>query len=197
MRGWVGGGLEPIHRGIADLIPAWSLLLAPDSKEVKIEVDEGKVNSDWAEVVPLPDSAARLRANCRFFLLPPKRDETPSAFFAVGPAEKGDDPNMVYVSLVVQSTVGCTIPSTPTDFAMAENLRPLAQAVSRPDTAMGFTLKVLVNCVALTKGDILTKARVEKPKKEKDDIKPVLAKQVLKRLRPEQADVGSKSVKRR
>ena len=35
------------------MIPAWTLMLAPDSKEVKIETDEKKIQADWVEAVPM------------------------------------------------------------------------------------------------------------------------------------------------
>ena len=180
-------GPIPIDRGMTDLIPAWSLMLAPDSKEIKIETDASKIKADWAEAVPLKnyaDAFHEAAVDCRFFLMAPKMTENPSAYFAVKPPEAlTDQPNMVFVELKVQSAAGVTVHTDKTNTEMVENLAKLVAVVENDDTMMGFTIKVLVNCVALKKGDLLTKAAVEKPKRALEAAKPVTTQQVLKRMR--------------
>ena len=186
--GRIRRGPIPIDRGMTDLIPAWSLMLAPDSKEIKIETDSSKIRPEWAEAVPLKDYADSFHGAAvewpRFFLMPPNMLENPSAFFAVQPPEThADEPNMVFVELNVQSASGVTIHTDKTNKEMVENMSNLAAVVENSDTMMGFTIKVLVNCVALKKGDLLTKAAVEKTKRALDAAKPVTTQQVLKRMR--------------
>ena len=178
------GGIET-GWGMTDFIPAWRLMLAPDSKEVKIEMDAEKDMSDSVEAVPLQKlmDPYHKDISCRFFLVPPKMADTPSAYFAVQPPEKPKDtPNMQFVELIVQSIAGLTVAAGAT-MAMAELLAPLAAVVERDDTVMGFTIKVLVNCVDLRKGDLLTKPPVEKAKKARDERKPVTTQEVLKQLK--------------
>ena len=170
------------------MIPAWSLMLAPDSKEIKIETDASKIKADWAEAVPLKEYADSFHGAAvqwpRFFLMPPNMLENPSAYFAVKPPEAhSDQPNMVFVELNVQSASGVTIHTDKSNKEMVENMSTLAAVVENSDTMMGFTIKVLVNCVALKKGDLLTKAAIEKPKRALEAVKPVTTQQVLKRMR--------------
>ena len=186
--GRIRRGAIPIDRGMTDLIPAWSLMLAPDSKEIKIETDSSKIRAEWAEAVPLKDYADSFHGAAvqwpRFFLMPPNMLENPSAFFAVQPPETHkDQPNMVFVELKVQSASGITIHTDKSNREMVENMSKLVAVVENSDTMMGFTIKVLVNCVALKKGDLLTKAAVEKTKRTLDAAKPVTTQQVLKRMR--------------
>ena len=186
--GRIRRGPIPIDRGMTDLIPAWSLMLAPDSKEIKIETDSSKIRPEWAEAVPLKDYADAFHGAAvawpRFFLMPPNMKENPSAFFAVqSPVTLKDEPNMVFVELKVQSASGVTIHTDKSNTEMVENMSRLAAVVENSDTMMGFTIKVLVNCVALKKGDLLTKAAVEKTKRALDAAKPVTTQQVLKRMR--------------
>ena len=115
-----------------------------------------------------------------------KMAETPSAYFAVQPPEVlTDTPNMQYVDLVVQSTAGITLCTTPGDLGMAQKLAPLAEVVEKDDTIMAFTIRVLVNCVDLKKGDLLTKPRVEKPKSThaRKHVEPITSNQVLKKMK--------------
>jgi hypothetical protein len=186
--GRIRRGPIPIDRGMTDLIPAWSLMLAPDSKEIKIETDASKIKADWAEAVPLKEYADSFHGAAvqwpRFFLMPPNMSENPSAFFAVQPPETHkDQPNMVFVELKVQSASGVTIHTDKSNKEMVENMSTLAAVVENSDTMMGFTIKVLVNCVALHKGDLLTKAAVEKTKRPLEAAKPVTTKTVFKRMR--------------
>ena len=177
------GGIET-GWGMTDLIPAWRLMLAPDSKEVKIEMDPEKDVSELVEAVPLKKliGAYHEGIECRFFLVPPKMADTPSAYYAVQPPKNPKDTtNMQFVDLVVQSTAGLTITEGLTQ-EMAESLAPLAAVVEKDDTVMGFTIKVLVNCVDLRKGDLLTKPPVEKAKKARDERKPVTTQEVLNKL---------------
>jgi hypothetical protein len=110
--------------------------------------------------------------------------ENPSAYFAVKPPEAHtDQPNMVFVELNVQSASGVTIQTDKSNKEMVENMSKLAAVVENSDTMMGFTIKVLVNCVALHKGDLLTKAAVEKTKRPLEAAKPVTTQTVFKRMR--------------
>ena len=180
-------GPIPIDMGMTDLIPAWTLMLAPDSNEIKIETDASKIHPGWAETVPLKnyaDAFHEAAVDCRFFLMAPNMLENPSAYFAVKPPEAhSDQPNMVFVELNIQSASGVTIQTDKSNKEMVENMSKLAAVVENSDTMMGFTIKVLVNCVALKKGDLLTKAAVEKPKRPLEAAKPVTTQQVLKRMR--------------
>ena len=99
------------------------------------------------------------------------------------PETPTDHPNMVFVDLKVQSASGVTIHTDKSNKEMVENMSNLAAVVENSDTMMGFTIKVLVNCVALKKGDLLTKAAVEKPKRALEAAKPVTTQEVLKRMR--------------
>ena len=169
-------------------------MLAPGGKDVKVETDENKIKPEWVEAVPLKKYADSFHkgVDCRFFLLQPKMSETPSAYFAAKPhtllvtqhPDFRETPNMQYMDLVVQSTAGVTLCTDPKDLAMAEKLAPLAAVVEDGDTIMGFTIRVLVNCVPLKKGDLLTKPLVEKAKRSNADVaKPVTSQQLLKKMR--------------
>ena len=168
------------------MIPAWRLMLAPDSKEVKIENDEEKIMPDWVEAVPLKKHMDLYHkdVSARFFLMAPKMAETPSAYFAVKPPDAPKDkPNMEFVDLVIQSIAGFTVGNGKEGMERASLLAPLAAVVEQDDTVMGFAIRVLVNCVDPKKGDLLTKPSVEKAKKPKDELKPVTTQQVLKKMK--------------
>ena len=89
---------------------------------------------------------------------------------------------MVFVDLVVQSTAGLTVGTGKGNMERASLLAPLAAVVEQDDTVMGFAIKVLVNCVDLKTGDLLTKPHVEKAAKAKSQPKPVTTEEVLKKL---------------
>ena len=181
---WGVGGIET-GWGMTDFIPAWRLMLAPDSKDVKLETDADKDMSTLVEAVPLQKLVDPYHkgVSCRFFLVPPEMADTPSAYWAVHPVENPKDtPNMMFVDVVVQSTAGLTF-ADGLPRQLAESLAPLAAVVERDDTLMGFTIKVLVNCVDLKKGDLLTRPSVEKAKKVKDERRAVTTQEVLKRAR--------------
>ena len=114
--------------------------------------------------------------------------ETPSAYFAVVPQDVTiDTPNMQYVDLVVQPIAAVTLVTEPKDMEMAEKLAPLAAVVEKDDTVMGFTIKVLVNCVALKKGDLRTKPQVgtssQNRSEERRPPPKITTQQLLKRMR--------------
>ena len=156
--------------GATDYIPAWTIFLVPDASEVKVltpaEVAKAETKHDWEEARPDEAYMKVIKAGmtCQYFLPPPSGD-TPSAFFAVGlPDDPHEEPNMEFQDILLTSTTGLTIAFKPDSLMKRRDLQACAEEV---DQALGFRIRVLVNCEPLRKGDLLTKPGQRAPTRER------------------------------
>ena len=176
------GVAQQVTGGTTDYIPAWTMFLVPDTSEVKVltqaEVDKGVNKPEWEEARPDKDPMKVLKEDmtCRYFLVPPVAD-TPSAFFAVGlPDDASEEPNMEFQDVVLTSSTGVTLAFAPDCLMKCRNMQAVAE---EKDVALGFKLRVLVNCEPLRNGQLLTKPRRKAQKGDKRGPVPAITPSVV------------------
>ena len=162
------------------------MFLVPDASEVKVltpaEVaiaEKAGTKHDWEEAIPDESYMKVIKAGmtCRYFLPPPPGD-TPSAFFAVGlPDDQAEEPNMEFHDILLTSTTGVSIAFAPDTKMKCSSLQAQAE---EQDQALGFKIRVLVNCDVLRKGDLLTRAGQKAPKRERGPVSAITPSAVTK-----------------